>query len=316
MRLEDMERVLNRLDIEPINVRGSEILALCPGHKEITGKEDRNPSWWINSETGAHICFSCGFKGNLWSLIATVQSLRDANGFLDYADAKDWFYLSFDNISLDSSEDEQEQESIFKEVAGITESRLALFTMPPDHALTARGFTPAAADKYQLLWDREYSNWITVIRDPYLNKLLGWQEKGFSRRYFRNYPQGVEKSTTLFGFNRYSGGQMIVLESPLDVVRLESVGITGGVATYGSMVSKTQIELIKEADEIVFAFDNDESGINASKRMLELRIESWYFNYSHTDMKDIGAMSKSEILIGLDTAKHSVNGLGALEWLS
>jgi 5S rRNA maturation endonuclease (ribonuclease M5) len=316
MRLEDMERVLNRLDIEPINVRGSEILALCPGHKEITGKEDRNPSWWINSETGAHICFSCGFKGNLWSLIATVQSLRDANGFLDYADAKDWFYLSFDNISLDSSEDEQEQESIFKEVTGITESRLALFTMPPDHALTARGFTPAAADKYQLLWDREYSNWITVIRDPYLNKLLGWQEKGFSRRYFRNYPQGVEKSTTLFGFNRYSGGQMIVLESPLDVVRLESVGITGGVATYGSMVSKTQIELIKEADEIVFAFDNDESGINASKRMLELRIESWYFNYSHTDMKDIGAMSKSEILIGLDTAKHSVNGLGALEWLS
>ncbi len=282
MRLEDMERVLNRLDIEPINVRGSEILALCPGHKEITGKEDRNPSWWINSETGAHICFSCGFKGNLWSLIATVQSLRDANGFLDYADAKDWFYLSFDNISLDSSEDEQEQESIFKEVTGITESRLALFTMPPDHALTARGFTPAAADKYQLLWDREYSNWITVIRDPYLNKLLGWQEKGFSRRYFRNYPQGVEKSTTLFGFNRYSGGQMIVLESPLDVVRLESVGITGGVATYGSMVSKTQIELIKEADEIVFAFDNDESGINASKRMLELRIESWYFNYSHT----------------------------------
>jgi len=313
MRLEEMETVLRRLNIEPVNARGSEILALCPGHKEITGKEDRSPSWWINSETGAHICFSCGFKGNLWSLIATAQNLRDANGFLDYADAKDWLYLSFDNIQLGAHE-EEEQESVFKEVTTITESRLALFTYPPQHALTARGFTLQAAEKHQLLWDTAHSNWISVIRDPYSNKLLGWQEKGFSRRYFRNYPTGVEKSTTLFGYNKYTGGRMIVVESPLDVVRLESIGVPGGVSTYGSMISNTQLELIKEADEIVFALDNDESGINASKKMLEHNLEAWYFNYGHTDMKDVGAMSRTEILYGLLTAKHSVNGLGALQW--
>jgi len=314
MRIDEMEKVLARLDIEPVNMRGSEILALCPGHKEMTGKEDRNPSWWINSETGAHICFSCGFKGNLWSLIATVQGYRDANGLLDYADAKDWLYLSFDNIQLGPSEEDQEQESVFKEVTMITESRLALFTLPPAHALAARGFTIQAAEKYQLLWDTVHSNWITVIRDPHSNKLLGWQEKGFSRRYFRNYPQGVEKSTTLFGFNQYTGGRMIVVESPLDVVRLASVGIQGGVSTYGSIISNTQLELIKEADEILFALDNDESGLKASKTMLDQGFESWFFNYSQTDMKDIGAMSKSEILNGLSTAKHSVNGLGALTW--
>jgi len=308
-----MERVLERLNIDVINVRGSEILALCPGHKEITGKEDHNPSWWINSETGAHICFSCGFKGSLWSLIATAQNLKDANGLLDYADAKDWLYLSFDNIQLGAPDEEVEQESIFKEVTQITESRLALFTYPPEHALKARGLTLQAAEKHQLLWDREHSNWITVIRDPYSNKLLGWQEKGFSRRYFRNYPTGVEKSTTLFGLNRYKGGRMIIVESPLDVVRLDSIGITGGVSTYGSMISNAQIELIKDADEILFALDNDESGINASKKMLEQNFEAWFFNYAHTDMKDIGAMSRLEILTGLDNAKHSVNGLGAIE---
>jgi 5S rRNA maturation endonuclease (ribonuclease M5) len=314
MRLEEMETVLRRLNIEPVNARGSEILALCPGHKEITGKEDRSPSWWINSDTGAHICFSCGFKGNLWSLIATAQGLKDANGFLDYADAKDWLYLSFDNIQLGAPEEEHEQESVFKEVTAITESRLALFTLPPAHALSARGFTYEAAEKHQLLWDTAYSNWISVIRDPHSNKLLGWQEKGFSRRYFRNYPTGVEKSTTLFGYNKYSGGRMIIVESPLDVVRLESVGITGAVSTYGSMISNIQLDLIKEADEIVFALDNDESGINASKKMLEQNFEAWYFNYSHTEMKDVGGMSRLEILTGLDNAKHSVNGLGALTW--
>jgi 5S rRNA maturation endonuclease (ribonuclease M5) len=313
MKIEEMERVLERLNIQVINIRGSEILALCPGHKEITGKEDHNPSWWINSETGAHICFSCGFKGSLWSLIATAQNLKDANGFLDYADAKDWLYLSFDNIQLGAPDEEAEQESIFKEVTQITESRLALFTYPPEHALKARGFTLQAAEKHQLLLDTAHSNWISVIRDPYLNKLLGWQEKGFSRRYFRNYPTGVEKSTTLFGLNRYKGGRMIVVESPLDVVRLDSIGITGGVSTYGSMISNAQIELIKDADEILFALDNDESGINASKKMLEQNFEAWFFNYAHTDMKDIGAMSRLEILTGLDNAKHSVHGLGAIE---
>jgi len=316
MKLEQMENVLYRLNIEPVSIRGSEILALCPGHKEITGKEDHNPSWWINSGTGAHICFSCGFKGNLWSLIATVQGYRDANGFLDYADAKDWLYLSADNPSLYDMDDDAEDESVFKEVIDITEARLAVFDLPPEHALAARGFTKQAAIKHQLLWDKNYSNWISVIRDPYTNKLLGWQEKGFSRRYFRNYPTGVEKSTTLFGLNQYRGGQMIVLESPLDVIRLESIGISGGVATYGSYVSDIQLELIKDANEILFAFDNDDAGNKTSARMLDLPIDAWYFNYSHTDMKDIGAMSKAEIQTGIETAMHSVNGLGALPWVS
>lgn len=318
MKLDEMERVLGRLGIDPVQTRGSEILALCPGHKEITGKEDNHPSWWINAETGAHICFSCGFKGSIWSLIATVQGLKDANGLLDYADAKDWLYLSFDNISLGSSEDDdQDSESIFKEVPTMGESRLALFTLPPENALKARGFTYQAAEYHQMLWDPKFSNWITVIRDPYTNKLLGWQEKGFKRRYFRNYPQGVQKSTTLFGLNRYTGGRMIVVESPLDVVRLESVGISGGVSTYGSMISATQLNLIRGADEIVFALDNDESGLAASKSMLEksiqLGFEAWFFNYSHTEMKDVGGMSRQEILTGLANAKHSVHGLGALQ---
>lgn len=318
MKLEEMERVLERLNIEPVQTRGSEILALCPGHKEITGKEDRNPSWWINSETGAHICFSCGFKGSLWSLIATAQNLKDANGLLDYADAKDWLYLSFDNITIGThEEDDQEQESVFKEVTNIGEARLALFTLPPAYALKARGFTLEAADKHQLLWDTNHSNWITVIREPRTNKLLGWQEKGFSRRYFKNYPQGVQKSTTLFGLNQYTGGRMIVVESPLDVVRLASVGIHGGVSTYGSIISDAQLRLLLDADELVFALDNDESGINASKKMLEksmeLGFEARFFDYAGTEMKDVGGMSRAEIVSGLDNAKHSVHGLRIFE---
>lgn len=318
MKLEEMEAVLERLGITPVSTRNSEILALCPGHKEITGREDHNPSWWINSDTGAHICFSCGYRGGLWGLIAHVKGLKDANGLLDFADAKDWLYLSFDHITFGLEEDREEEapEEVFKEVTKISEARLALFTDPPAHALKARGLTLEAAREYEILWDPNYSNWITVIREPYSNKLLGWQEKGFSRRYFNNYPQGVEKSKTLFGFQQYKSGRMIVVESPLDVARLASVGVTGGVSTYGAMISKDQLNLIREADEIVFALDNDDAGKVASKKLLDLSFslgfEAWFFNYSGTDMKDVGGMSKSEILAGLASAKHVVNGEAAL----
>ena len=81
-----METVLSRLGLEVVSVKGSEIQSYCPGHKTIKGKEDSNPSWYINADTGAHICFSCGYKGSLMSLICDVKQV-------DYADAKDWFYL-------------------------------------------------------------------------------------------------------------------------------------------------------------------------------------------------------------------------------
>ena len=75
-----------------------------------------------------------------------------------------------------------------------------------------------------------------------------------------NYPKAVTKSKTLFGVNELIGDQVVLVESPLDVVRLASVGIYAA-ASYGAMVSKAQIQvLIDVADRIVLALDNDEEG--------------------------------------------------------
>jgi hypothetical protein len=319
MKLEEMEQLLNKLGIETASVKGSEILAICPGHKRITGREDKHPSWWVNADTGQHICFACGFKGGLWSLIAERQGFYDSVGRLDYADAKDWFYESFDSIQLDvlteiSTPIQKEPE------VKITEASLAIFSEPPAEALRSRGLSAAAAKHHQLLWDSAKKNWIILIRDPYSNKLLGWQEKGFAQRFFRNYPPGMEKSKSLFGLSQYQGGRMIVVESPLDVVRLTSLGIPGGVATYGVTISTEQLKLIREADEVVFALDNDDAGRANSAKLLDLtkalKFEAWFFNYSGTDRKDIGAMSRSEVDSGLQNARHCVYGVGALTWHS
>lgn len=62
--------------------------------------------------------------------------------------------------------------------------------------------------------------------------------------------------------------------------------------------------------------DNDKAGQDSSVNLLilaqEYGTDAWFFNYSNTDMKDVGAMSKSEIVYGLENARHMVNGKKAL----
>lgn len=304
MTVDEMKDTLSRLGIEAVNTRGDEIQGYCPAHAERTGKEDRNPSWWINSDTGQHICFSCNFKGGLYTLISYVEQI-------EFDKAREWLGSTSSLMSRFNRLTEEKPQPL-EETLVVTESMLHAFVDPPEEALAVRGLTSNAARAYELMWDSRKNNWIMPIRDPLTEKLLGWQEKGYDRRYFNNQPAKVKKSLALFGYKNYVGGQMIVVESPLDVVRLASVGVMGGVATYGSIVSMAQFNLLRGADRLIFALDNDNAGKSSSMTLLdlckEMGKEAWFFNYSGTDMKDVGAMSKFEIESGLETAKHMVRG--------
>jgi DNA primase len=313
MTLEEMELVLERLGMEVVTIRGSEIQSYCPAHKERTGKEDRNPSWFINFETGAHICFSCDYRGSLNGLTAYVKDMKDEFGFFDYDAAKKWLAIEED---LSAVWERTQKVLIETDKPKITEAALKSFVSPPIEALKARGLLLESALKYELLWDKDKDNWIIPIRDPYTKVLIGWQEKGFATRSFNNFPPGMVKSDALFGFNQFDGERMIVVESPLDVVRLDSVGITGGVAVFGAIISNQQVKLIKSAKQVFMAMDNDEAGKKSSIQMLKLAkekgFEVWFFNYKGVDVKDVGAMSKSEVVQGLETARHSLHGEKAI----
>jgi DNA primase len=309
MTIDNMENTLFKLGIEVVSTRGDEIQGYCPAHLQRTGHVDRNPSWWINSETGAHICFSCQFKGSLYSLISYVQGI-------DFEDAKKWIDADSDLIIKFEKLNTQKREPV-ESPTYITDSMLDAYVTPPEFALKDRGLTVKATELYDVRWDRLKGTWIIPIKDPYTNKLLGWQEKGHKTRYFNNYPVGVTKSKALFGYNQYLGRDMIVVESPLDAVRLASLGILGGVSTYGASVSTTQLNLIRSASRIIFALDNDAAGKNASSDVLSIcktmGIEAWFFNYGNIDVKDVGGMSLNEINLGLTTAKHIIHGLKAIK---
>jgi hypothetical protein len=198
----------------------------------------------------------------------------------------------------------------------MSEARLAVFGDVPIWAANERGISIDACNKYGVRWQANDSSWILPIRTLDHNKLLGWQEKGQLSRRFFNRPPGVPKSKTLFGLDCWDGDQMIVVESPLDAVKLSSVGIPGGVATYGAIVSDDQIDIMRRAKTLVIALDNDEAGKKASSQLLSAfrkgGLECWFFNYGDFQVKDIGDMTLDQIHWGIDNARHCVLGEAAI----
>jgi DNA primase len=307
----DVEKVLLNLELPLYSQRGVEVNGLCPMHKKRTGKEDQHPSWWINSETGVHICFSCGYKGNIYTLVADVKGIS-------YFDAQDYIGESAE-VPLDSLmrriKDLPEYIQPEEPVIAMSEARLAVYTAPPDIELKKRFLTRDAVIVHGVLWDTKNEAWILPIRDADNGSLLGWQEKGARGRFFKNQPAGVKKSKTVFGVQLMSSTQdLIVVESPLDVVRLTGLG-HNAISTFGAILSEDQAKIMRRASKIIAAFDNDKAGHTANEQVRVLArkygMDLYYFNYRGIDVKDVGDMTEAEIEHGIKTAKTSILGKAA-----
>lgn len=306
--LYNIEKVLDSLELTLHYQRGSEVNGTCPMHEERTGKTDHNPSWWINLETGVHICFSCGYKGNLYKLVKDVKKIDD------------WDIAKFLEEEPEVPIDELRRRlmSLPEYVApeqkiAMSEARLAVFDSPPESALKHRNISAYSAEVYGVLWDTKNSNWILPLREPNFHKLIGWQEKGSRSRFFRNYPAGVRKSTTLFGVEVQRDDLVIVVESPLDCLRLYTAGFKGAVATCGALVSSDQAKLLRRSSVIIAAFDNpkiDDAGKKASKELRQFArkygLEVKFFNYGDSGKKDPGDMTDDELAWGIE---HSIDAI-------
>jgi hypothetical protein len=317
----DIPVVLSALGID-FDERGHEANALCPMHKVRTGKADNSPSWWINSETGMHICFSCGYKGNLAQLVCDVNEFYTSawgvvDGY-DYETARTWL-SQVSEIPIERLLDMVKAlpnriEAVPKPLE-MSEARLAVFVSPPAEELAKRNITAEIAEQYGILWDEKKKNWILPLREPENNKLMGWQEKGTVHRTFFNRPGGLQKSRTLFGIENQNEDVVIVVESPLDTARIASAGFPGAVAICGSSISEDQVKLLRRSDKIIAAFDNDAAGYKASEELRKLArkygLNLFFFSYPYSGAKDPGDLTDEEIIWGIAAAKSSILGESA-----
>lgn len=316
----DIPLVLEALGIEATE-RGVEANALCPMHAQRTGRSDNSPSWWINLDTGQHICFSCGYKGNVAQLVCDVNEfyIKTFNAYAyDYDTARTWLAevsaIPVEKLLAMVKALPNRIEAAPKPLE-MSEARLAVFVDPPQAILDSRNITAESAAEYGVLWDEKKATWILPLREPHFNRLMGWQEKGTAHRTFFNRPAGLQRSKTLFGIENQKEDVVIVVESPLDCLRIRSAGISGAVATCGTTLSDDQIKLLRSSEKIVCAFDNpqvDKAGRKASDEMRvyarKYGLNLFFFNYGISGKKDPGDMTDEEIRWGIENAKSSVLG--------
>lgn len=313
----DIEAAISALGIEVQGADEYEVKGLCPMHIKRTGKQDRHPSWSVNRQTGLHNCFSCGYKGSFLQLVIDLRYQNDAWS------AARWirrfgidFQAAVDALpSWDARRDgTAEPDSPDLDLA----ARLAMFDDPPEKALRKRSISAEAAAYYGIRWDTYREAWILPIRRAEDGAVLGWQFKSADGRFFRNYPIGVPKGETLFGYDVFPAHEAdaLVVESPLDVARIHTAGLLGALSTYGAEFTEAQMQLVRSAtDTMVSCFDNDKGGHAANKLLLEGdrragrrpwtdRIDLWFQNYEGIEAKDPGDMNDRQIHWSIEHARH------------
>ena len=315
---EDLEGVLLELGIEVTHTDDDEVWAHCPEHLRYVGKRDHSASWSVNRVSGVFNCFSCQSQGRLVDLVARIRFPNDV------FEAARWMRgFGVDLVSSTDITPFSERSTVRVEQAAIMpETRLAMFPDPPGWALDSRKLSLEACQVYGVRWDAENEAWIIPVRYPD-GALAGWQSKWAKQRRFINHPKGISKSSCLFGYEVFPVGEpAVLLESPLDVLRLYTAGFTGGLSSMGAAVSREQMQLILNiTDELVVALDDDEAGRmhaeqirngkcvrgKQTERGYSSRINVRFFDYSaaHGE-KDIGGMEDVYIRHGLHNAKHSI----------
>lgn len=247
----------------------------------------------MNAITGLWICYSCGARGTLASLVSELK-----NDTLDVVGIHTFLIES--GLRTFNQSKETKEETV--EVDWLAYSR---FDEVPHMHLYNRNLSESAVKRYGIRWDTRNKAWVIPIVSP-SGQLMGWQTKKVG--WVRNYPIGVKKSQTLFGIERFTGKTAVLVESPLDVVRLASAcdGVQG-LATFGAFVSDEQFKLLYSvATKVIIAMDNDEAGINSSKALFRsmppFNDGVLWLNYKNTKAKDIGDMHDEEMFDAISTA--------------
>jgi hypothetical protein len=276
---------LDELGISVVKLKDGEAWAYCPGHLENIGRQERRPDKWsVNIETGQHSCFSCSFSGSFVFLVQEVLNV-------DRSDAEAWVRNRGGIERVRRYLQAPAHREQFVPSREWNESRLALFGSPPTDARDGRRVSEGSVNHYGVLWDRENEHWILPIRDPDTYELWGYQEKGLG--HFDNKPARIPKGQTLFGIEVLEGPIAVLLESPLDCLRLYTAGIQGGVSSFGAGVTEEQMDLLFDrVSVIIIALDNDDAGREAARKIKQRYLRSGktikFLNYSGIEGKDIG----------------------------
>jgi hypothetical protein len=256
----DLTPYLEQSGLRIKNVRGVEVQAWCPAHAERTGSPDRSPSFYFNQVKLIGHCYSCDWR---------VPTLEVLISYLTGGPADPAILMEAKSFSLaEGVKNLGKAKRAVLDAGRVLEWEFKQLRPVPSQLLAFRKLSADVAKFFDVRYDPVNKCWAIPIHTP-RGKLMGWQQR--QKGYVNNYPEGMVKSETLFGLHRHDTDRLVLVESPLDAVRLGQCDIPA-VASFGAEVSDKQIELLaRHCSEVIVALDNpavDRAGRVATEKVL------------------------------------------------
>lgn len=295
--------------------RGNKIMGQCPC-TEHGGDRSGQQSFSYNLEIKLWACWSHHCEKNYGGdIIGLVRSIKN----LSFKDSLSWLSSKLEKCGgfTPSVIQEKPRSPIARIV--IDELRLK-FLVPKYDYLIKRGFDPVILRQYEVgVWERPgtfmHNRIIFPIRDE-LGSLVGftgrtlysteeadrleekkWKHGRFYDRHVENWPGG-QYLFNLFRAKRHLGPEkkIILVEGPLDGMKLEEAGIHNWTACLGCSMGKAHKDLLVEhgVNRIDLALDPDEAGDKACLRIMKEFQDHFHFNRVRLS-QDPGACSLEEL---------------------
>ncbi len=308
--MSEVVTVFEKLGIEyKEHKAGTELQFKCvhPQHN------DKNPSAFINTITGRWLCFSCGRKGSLLTIIKLVKGEDvDVGSFLSQTELLQMKIfgvykqsvnniLKYDNI-LKFQESIEYESSFF---IPLESNKEAL-----DYVLK-RGINLNTINQFGLKFASSGNYRNRIIIPYYKNEqLIGFNSRTIDPneriRYLYYLNQEAFKGFIYNINNIINYNYCIVVEGPFDLLYLHSIGIKNVISTLNTNVSFDHAKELIRFKKIVFMFDNDieskagyKAMIKASDIIYSITNNSKIFYAELPEGKDPNSCSIDEIKLSL-----------------
>lgn len=238
------------------------IQTTCPFHK---GGQEKKPSFGINKTTGKAHCFTCGWSGDLTTLISQLFGRDDGGKF-----GKNWLLKRYNSIQVECRPNiletftGRENTYIQKESPSITEEELDKYRYIHPY-MYERGLTDEIIERFDIGYDRERKEITFPVRDIE-GRCVFVAGRSTERKFFR-LPKGMDKPiycSHLFRYGTYT--RAYITESFLNCLTCWKYD-KPAMAMIGTG-NKKQYEILNNLPvrEYILAFDPDEAGRKATER--------------------------------------------------
>ena len=293
----DVEDIVSQIQedtglLRDVNELETDIMCTCPIHK---GGMEQTPSLGINKESGVVHCFTCGYKGDIVTLVSDCYDISYSQA---YRKLVGHFIYSGGRV-LDIGIDRGTEQSNY-----IPYSSIAPYinvNAPAWNYLQGRGVDANKLHNiFPVGYDKMTNSVVFYVRDL-KNRYIGSKTRSIQGKRFAN-ATGAKKSTYLYGAYELlqSAWQpedpVWICESEIDALTVWSRG-GYAVAIGGSHISNRQLQILKTLGvrRIIDGLDKDEAGREGwSNLCTYIKGISTYSTKYPVNKKDINDLTEEE----------------------